>query len=366
MALTRPILLSVPSFDATVAQTFTFTAPGVSAQIVANQITIRTQNNNTIVYQQQVNSFKYENTVPAGTLTNGTYYNATIIAIDAQGNQSPASLPIQFWCYSAPSLTFTNIPDNNVINNASFNFEFTYSQSEGEALNSYIVNLYNVSQVVVSTSSTVYVQDGTPPYSGSYLFSGFSDNATYYIQITGQTVNGATVQTPLTQLNINYITPDLFSLIVLTNNCDEGYITVTSNIQLMAGSSNPSPPIYINNDEVDLTQPGSYVEWTEGYNINGDYLARLWFRNPTIYSTIAQFSNASGQTITINYMEGYENVDSEDMQAYIEVYVNSVEGMEYYIFSNYIDILPSTQQYNLWLSQINNIFQLQLASVPTS
>lgn len=363
MSLTRPTLISVPSFDATQPYTFTFTAQSGSAQIVANKLVIRNQTDNTVVYDEKQETFKYEHVVNANELINGTYYNAVVSVFDVDDNQSPTSIPIQFWCYSTPNIMFTNIPASNIITNASFNFTFTYAQNEGEALNSYVVNLYNAFQSQIATSGVIYAQTGTPPYDGSYLFAGFEDNTVYYIEIVGTTVNGAIVSTGQIQFTVKYSQPDLFTLVELTNNCEEGYITLKSNIVIIEGTSNPDPPTYINDQEVDLTEDGSWVEWNNGYSISGDFLTRLWFRSPNPYTQIMQFSNAQGQTITMNYMLGYENVDAPDLQSYIEVYVQSIDGMEYYIYSNYIDTLPDTSYYNVWLTRVNGIYQLQFAAV---
>ena len=363
MSLTRPTLIAVPSFDATQSFTFTFTVQSGSSQIVANQLTIRRQLDNQIVYQEKQETFKYEHIVNANELTNGVYYNADVVVFDAEDNQSPVSIPIQFWCYSTPTIEFTNIPSTNIINNASFNFAFSYNQNEGELINSYIINLYNAFQTQIATSGIVYVQNGSPPYEGNYLFAGFKDNTTYFIQMTGTTINNAVVSSDKIQFNVNYSRPDLFTLVELTNNCEEGYITLKSNIVLIEGNSNPTPPVYIDNDSVDLTQNNSWVEWNDGYSISGDFLTRLWFRNPNPYSQILQFTNTQGQMIVINYMQGYENINSSEPQAYIEAYVQSIDGMEYYIYSNYIDILSSDNWYNVWLTRVNGIYQLQLSAV---
>lgn len=363
MALTRPVLIGVPSFDATQSFTFTFTVQSGSSQIVANQLTIRRQSDNTIVYDEKQETFKYEHVVNANELVNGTYYNAVVSVFDADDNQSPISIPIQFWCYTTPTISFTNFPINDLVTNASYNFSFSYTQNEGEAINSYVVNLYNAFQTLISTSGNIYVQNGTPPYNSSYLFTGFEDNTTYSIEVVATTVNNSIVTTSQQDFTVKYERPDLFTLIELKNNCDEGYITLKSNIVIIEGTSNPDPPIYIDDKEVDLTEEESWVEWNNGYSITGDFLARLWFRKPNPYTQILQFSNIEGQTIKMNYMLGYENITSQELQSYIEIYVQSIEGMEYYIFSNYIDSLDDNSYYNVWLTRKNNIYQLQLASV---
>ena len=359
MALTRPTLLSTAAFDATQQHIFVFNVVGGS-QVVANKLVIRNNVTNQIVYTEKQESFKYEHIVNANELTNGVYYNAVISTFDSDGNESQVSSPIQFYCYSAPFIQFTNIPVGNLINNASFDFEFIYTQAEGELLNSYVVNLYNSFQSIISTSGNIYVTNGSPPYTGSYLFAGFEDNNVYYIEAIGQTINNTQVTTGLIQFTVDYIKPDLFSLVSLTNNCKEGYISIASNIVLITGESNPTPPLYIDNKEVDLTADGAWVEFNEGYLINGDFLSRAWFRKPTPYSSILQFSNADGQIINVRFMQGYEYATDAEMKAYVEVSVSSIFGVDYYIYSNYINIQAENNYYILWLSRVNNIYQVQL------
>lgn len=364
MALTRPTLLSQVAFDATQAQTFTFAVTSTSSQVVANQLTIRNQETNDIVYQEKQETFQYSHIVNADELTNGTYYTATVSVFDANDNQSPESIPIQFWCYSTPTLAFTNIPTSGIVTNASFTFEFQYTQAQNEPINSYVMNLFNSSQVQISTSGVQYADTGTPPFTGSYTFTGFDNSTVYFVQVTGTTIEGTVVSTPVQQFTVQYTRPDIFTLMELNNNCDEGYITITSNIIAIEGTSTPDPPTYINNQEVDLTATGSNVQWNQGYNIAGNMLARLWFRNPNPYSQILQFSNTSGQTITMKYMLGYENVESNTMGAYVEVYVSSMSGdLSYYIFSNYITPpLSDTEVYTVYLTKINNIYQVQIVT----
>ena len=359
--LTKPTLISTPAFDATQPHTFTFAIYGSSPQIIANKLVIRNQTTNEVVYTEKQESFRYEHVVNADSLKNNTYYNATLTTFDASGNESPASVPIQFWCYTTPTIEFTNLPVTNIINNASFNFEFTYNQVEGEKLNGYVINLYDASKGLLSTSGETYVANGTPPYTGSYLFSGLENAATYYIEIVATTINQTVITTGLYNFTVKYERPDIFTLMELVNNCNDGYITISSNIILIEGEGNPDPPKYINGQEVDLTDKDSWVKWENGYNITGDFLARVWFRNPNPHSTLIKYSNAKGQTIEVIYREGYENVNAEEQQAYIEVHVASFDSnVTYYIFSNYIPILPPDQHYCFWLRRVNNIYQAEL------
>lgn len=98
MALTQPLLHSTAAFDATKAHDFEFFVVGGS-QVVANTLTIKTNPTTGTpqqVYKGRQVTYKFTHTLPAGTLTNGTYYQATLTTEDAAGNVSTASLPIQF------------------------------------------------------------------------------------------------------------------------------------------------------------------------------------------------------------------------------------------------------------------------------
>ena len=363
MPLTKPTLIETVAFDAHNEHVSCFVVGWGGPEILANRFIIGTQETNEVVYDEKQETFRFEHVVNANELTNNTYYNATVTVFDNEDNESTASSPIQFWCYTTPTIEIDNMPENRIVENASYNFEFTYNQVENEKINSYIVNLYSISQELLTTSGVQYVTEGTPPYNGNYLLEGFNSQTIYYIEIRCETINGTQVTTGLEQFTVRYSHPEVFSLIELVNNCDGGYVSVYSNIVLIEGESNPSPPNYIDNKEVDLTNPEHWVEWNKGYSISGDMLVRLWFRKPNNYAEILKMSNVNGQTISLKFMNGYENKDSADLQAYMEATVTSIEGFTYYIISNFMDILTDTEYYCVWLTRKNDIYKLEMGKV---
>lgn len=353
MALTTPILYSIAAFDATKEQTFTFNVLGGS-QVVANTLTI--QNNATLVtvYSETQTTFKFEHILPANTLTNGTYYQATLTTKDAQGNESSSSTPIQFYCYSQPSFSITNMPTGNIITNSSFAFNVQYNQIQGEILNAYVFNLYSASGALISTSGTLYNTDTTLPLTISYLFSGFEDRASYSVEVTGVTANGTQITTGRINFTTNYTTPDTFSFLFLTNNCRGGYITIESNVIGIDGSTNPDPPTYIDNKEIDLRQDSAYVEWNDGYAVNGDWTMRLWGRDFNLGKEIFRFSNANGDIINITYY-------ADDTYCWYELrVVHNGDYWGYVIESNYIALPEDTEQLFCWLRRIGNIYELKM------
>ena len=98
-----------------------------------------------------------------------------------------------------------------------------------------------------------------PPTILTYEFGGFTDNTVYYIKGFGSTINGTSIETPLTSITVKYIQPNIFAIVELSQNCTGGYVTVKSNMANIEGTSNPTPPTYIDDEAVDLTQEGSWV-----------------------------------------------------------------------------------------------------------
>ena len=353
MALTTPILYSIPAFDAQNSFVFQFASIGGS-QAVANTLTIKNNATLATVYSVTQTTFKFIHTLPANTLTNGTYYQATLTTKDAQGNVSNASAPIQFYCYSQPSFAISNMPVNNIITNSSFAFAVTYNQAQGEILNAYVFNLYSASGALISTSNTMYNTDTSLPLNISYLFSGFEDKASYSVEVNGVTVNGTQITTGRIPFTTDYTKPDMFSFLFLTNNCKGGYITIKSNVIGINGYSNPETPTYINGKEIDLRADGSYVEWREGYTVTDDWTMRLWGRDFTPNSEIFRFSNANGDIITITYC-------TDGTYCWFELKVKHGDWLWGYVTeSSHIALPTSGEQIFCWLRRIDNLYDLRI------
>lgn len=351
MALTRPILYNVAAFDATTEHIFSFNVIG-GDQVTKNQLTIVDQSTNTTVYQETQTTFAFRHVVSANTLTNGKYYSASLITYNASNESSTPSLSIQFYCYSQPSFSFTNIPFGNVISNSNYVFELTYNQSEGELLNSCTFNLYDVQQSLISTSGIVYVGSGsTLPTILNHTFSNLQDNTFYYIQATGRTSQGTEIITSLVGFSVVYTEPSIFSIINLTNNCKGGYIIVQSNLSEIPGHSDPDPPVYVDdNTAVDVTDDGAYVIWNEGFDINTDFTASLWGKDFNTDSNIITFITSTNNTVEIYYREDINN------KFYVELFVRE-NNVVYYLYTDSINV-SSGDLLQIWFRRVNGLYEL--------
>lgn len=357
--LTTPILYSQAAFDATQAHTFTFNVVG-GEQVTQNKLVITNQSTNEIVYQAVQTTYKFEHILPANTLTNGVYYSAYIITYNSNGESSSASNSIQFYCYSAPSLTFSNLPINNVITNSSYNFQVTYNQTEGELLNSYSLTLYDAQRIQIATSGVQYVGSTTaPPTIISYQFTGFIDKTSCYIRAIGQTAQGAQVDTGLIAISIIYTVPSLFSIIELSNNCSGGYVIVRSNLIDIGSESNPTPPNYVdNNTAVDVRNNGQYIEWNSGFELNDDFTASLWGRDFNENSNIITMTDDLGNNIIIRYRTNENNT------VYADATVTNGDVI-YYVYSDSISAPITTDKIQIWLRRIGYQYTIKLANVTT-
>ena len=352
MALTKPILYSISAFDATQEQTFIFNVVG-GDQVVKNELIITDQSNNSVVYDQIQTTFSFKHVLPANTLTNGEYYSAVVITYNANNDSSAPSSGIQFYCFSEPSFNFTNIPAGNVIYNATYSFEITYDQNEGEMLNNYTFNLYDYQRNLLTTSGMLNVGGAAIlPLIVRYTFTGLSDDSSYYIQATGKTINGMSLDTGLILISIQYTTPNVFSIMELNSNCDGGYITIQSNLTSIDGESIPDPPDYVDgNTAVNVTGIGDYVLWNNGFNIADDFTASLWGRDFNDNSTIITMSDGN-QTMTIRYYA------DEDGLYYAELIVKG-GYLSYYIYSNPI-IINAGDPIQIWFRRIGCLYEIGL------
>lgn len=353
MSTTKPIALKKIAFDATKDSTFYFTSSGGN-QVVKNKITIRTNIDNNVVYTNTIENYKYEQVVPAGTLGNGIYYNFYFTTYDVDNNASENSNPVPFYCYSDPVIEFTNLPTTNIINSSSFDFNVTYNQTERELLYSYRFILYDSNGNEISNSGDLY-DSSNPPISLSYTFKGFEDDKNYKIECNGKTINETPFTTGKRDIYVNYYTPKLFSIIDLTNNCDDGNIEITNNMVLIDGESNPITPTYIDKEKIDLTADGSYVIWNKGYSVNNDFYLQGWIESPKVGTgvNLLVLEGNSSNTITLNLIQ--EEMGDNVGKYCMELFVNDL--VTYYAFSNYVDTI---NKLTFYLKRVNNLYTIKL------
>jgi hypothetical protein len=269
-------------------------------------------------------------------------YFIVVYAIGTQVSSSP-SASVGFSCYTTPTITWDNIENNNVVNESSHAFSFTYNQAEGRALESYNVVLYNASYVSVEESGNQYTNSSVVPYTKSQTITGMTSGNAYSIQVTGYTEDGMEVASPYVTFVVSYGQSNVHTQLFLTNNCQEGYVVIQSGVMSIEGITDWEPK-YIDDEAISLID-GNRVTWGNGFSVNGDFTMKAWGRN-FVEGDIIMLYDEYGQEIRIEYCGTC-------------VALHVTPG--YVIFSNELDSTPSsTDQIFIWLRRSGSMYDIRI------
>lgn len=354
MALTKPILLSVASWDVANGCTFMFDVSG-GDQVAGNTLTIRDNATNEVVFTQTVTSFAYRNIVPPNAvgLQNGVYYNAYIETININGDVSSKSNVIQFYCYETPNVSIKNIVDGGRVYTSSPIIQASYSQASGELLRSYEFNLYNDAGRKVDSSGVVNVSSDSIYTEVSYKFVGLSDNTTYSVEVIFNTVNNVIASTGRVNFTVFFDSPQTYADLTLVNNCEGGYITIGANVSLIEGHTNLVPPIdYIDGTKVNL-KGGKYVRWENGYKVDDNATWKIWFEYPDVDATILEWTNGS-DTCKLDCILYPDDIT----QIMYRLMVSSGFRTYYVIYSDPIETPTQSTEQCIQVRNIDNLYDL--------
>lgn len=346
------MLYPVSAFDKVNAKDFTFTWSGF--QSVKNKLIIKNNLSNAIVYSQEQITMQLKHTLPINTLVNGTLYNAQIQVFDSFNNTSVLSDPVLFYCYAAPLFNFSNLTNNQAINSSSYGLQLSYSQAQGEVLNSYQINLYNAGLHIIHQSGVRYDTSVL-----KYTVSGLENDQAYYIEAVGKTLNGMDVTTGKIFITVEYIQPNVFNLLSTINLDKQGVIKYNSNIVSIVGTSSPSPT-YIDNSKIDLTANGTWAKFSEDFTIEKDFTLQIHGYNFPYEKQLVVLDNNIHQ-IEVKLRKNKFNSQTME-KAYLEL-ISHGRNANYFLISNYIDVPLPTDMLQFWVRRKNNYYELKLSKI---
>ena len=321
MALVTPIGVAIPAFDATQEQVFSFTVQG-GDQVVGNILTIIDNDTSEVVYTNQVESYVYNQTLPAETLTNNKYYAFYFQTVNVVGDISNKSSNVTFRTFTQPTLSFTNIPSTGIIEAGSYNFTVEYNQIEGELLNSLYFYLYDVTQTELQVSN-IYTSAATPPIYFEHQFNGLIDDERYYVRAIATTIYGTTVDTGMNMVDINYSYEGAYFAVTATNNVQNGYVQISNNITEIDGQvydgNEVVAPKFDDGNAIDLYDTKRLV-WSDGFSFRNDVFAKQKWWTPILFGRQTTISNLSSidpsgdgnSYITIEFKRGTKNSVTKD------------------------------------------------------
>lgn len=385
MATLVPTLYSVSAFDANVAQQFQFSWSGPQARY--NRLTVRDNTTNAVVLQDVYESMKQIHVLPAGSLTNGTCYNA-YIEIVVQDATNPENIiynvmdgtgksqSIVFWCHATPVFRFLNVTNGGTITNSNYTLELQYTQSdyedqpesEREILSQYQVQLYDTSMTVIQNFGTKYLTEYDETIYET--ITALRDDVTYYIRATGRTENGMSVDTGPVQTTVQYITPTLFSRVDLVNNKRGGNITITSNLVSVTGVAEPENPTFIANDLIDLRD--GKVTFSEGFLFEDSWImgVTLCGLSPGMSKPILSWSDGEHEA-NVYYRQAIYDINGNVDKGFFELLVDGAldgDGVAKWhttVLSNFFDPVETANSVRtLWIVKENNYYRLVAHVLP--
>ena len=336
----KPIIFVIPSFDQSVGITVKFSWLG--NQPVSNTLVIRDNITNNIVYHKTQTTMKLEHVLePSSGLVNGNLYNASVFVTDSNGVSSEWANTVLFYCYSTP-LFQINIKDGQIIQAQTYGVDVSYSQHEGEQLQSYRVRVLNSNRETIYDSNNRYIID-------TVKITNLQDNNHYYIIATGETVNGMYLSTGEIEFFVDFIKSEAYFVLELQNMYDTGGVYMKSNIISVEGESD-SDVAYIDNEIADLTN--NVVHFNKGFSISDDF--SLFVRGKE-FEPGEQILRISGNNEVIIVIYRHDDVSD---RYYFEL--NSKYGnITYMVTSIYVD---NTDEISLYIRRKNTLFGLEVLS----
>ena len=358
MAEVKPIIRSISPFDATKDYVLKFVYS--YSQIFGRHVVIKNNENNEIVVDYKTDTttedrMLQEHTIAANTLQNGKTYNVTVAIIDVKGVESPMSNVAVFSCYSTPVFTFTNVDENDTIGTPNFTFVLSYSQAESLTLDSYVIEMYDYTR-----TNRVYTTGLMYDNALSATINGLGDNEHYYIHAYGSTVNGIAFETDYIYFNVDYITPDIFTLLTLENVPEEASVKISSNFVIIEGRNEGD--ISFDNSYVNIPD-SSKVIFDKGFSIEKDFTILGTFKYPTENKQLLYLSN-SIDAIQITWRvtdfgEGRKNY----LDLIIDTKVTQTDSYRYIIFSNQIDEIDENAIIKFKVTKVNGLFSMEIKEV---
>ena len=343
--MSKPIANQVPTFDPHSDYVFTFRYNG--DQPYKNRMIITKSSSNETVYDQTISSMKYTHILSANTLQANIYYCVQFSVFDVNNNESELSEKSLFICYDTPQFSFNGLSTTvqNNINAATLQTNLIYSQLQNRAIKEYRFYLYDSTKMNILQESEL-IKDKSLTYTFRFLDS----DRIYFIRADGMTVDNVYIDTGLIKLYVSYSVSNSYSSFNAVCNSDGGYTQLTTNIVAIDGI--PSGEYILENGLVKLHN--SFVKYTEGYLIDGNFKLSLSGKNFDDNSSIVKFSNGINK-IELNYYR-YEQLN------YFRLSVNNGYN-DCVLYSDRLTI-SQNQFINIYIKRIDGYWQLDIALLP--
>lgn len=279
MALIRPSLSDMVILDALYDKEIQFNVFG-GDQFNGYEIEIYNNETNVLHYYVSKSTYSTKFNIEANVLANGNVYRLRVRTFYSSSSQTDYSEYSDFMlvkCYTTPVCSIDNLLNENgerVIGNQNHIFEGSFYQAENIPLKSYQYILYDEDKKILQTFNIVYSTGKKTQQS----IEGFSSRTTYYIELICTDQNNLTVSTGLIDFYVLYEAPRIRQVVHLENDKDNAAVNVSCNMIQIIFKIDPKPPIYINDQELDLRN-NTIAYLDEQLNLTGNFTLKIYAKN---------------------------------------------------------------------------------------
>lgn len=310
----------------------------------SNKLVIYLASDLSVVYTNTTTTHALSHTVPANILTNGERYCATIQFFDDNGVASSVSDKTYFYAYKTPSWSLVGITDNTTIQNAELGLVLSYSQVDGEPLNSYQFILYTADKVALSSSEIMYdVTDLT------YTFKGLENRTTYYVQAKGETSHGISCDTGLLKIFVDYKNPTSYSRIYADSDINGTVNGYTNIIIIEPVDADPDHYVF---DNGFINLENQQVEYNKAYTLTSDFVVCLKEKKAVPEKDMLVVSNIDNHRMFKISSHMYND------KIFFKLTVDN-PICNYILYSNRFNYTENTV-YTIWVKRINNIYDINV------
>lgn len=257
----------------------------------SNKITIYDATTLSVVYSNTVETHLLRHTVPANTLTNGTKYAIDCQVFDSSGEASAISDKVYFWAYETPIFEFVGL--DTTLENSNLTLQLNYSQSNGEELYNYKFSLYDANRILLEESDILYDVTNT-----TYSFKGLENHKTYYVQATGTTKNGISLDTGSFGMFVDYKNPNSYARVY--TECDvNGTVYGYTNMVLIEPDADPSEYTF-EDGWINLTDKS--LVYDKDFIIKNDFTMTIKVKNIIVGKELLNVSNGLYSIVVTSFL----------------------------------------------------------------
>lgn len=343
------------------------------------------------------------------TLTNNNTYRITATIYDQEGNSVSSSQYSIFNCYKEPTIkmqynvilnnvsTYIDLTNGATLPSATPSFKLIFNNMDLQSVarpNILTIDVYGINQgtknliasdlkfytfdeEIISSGENIGAQ-----YTTKFDLSGFEINvdaygnpvdslySSYEIDYKVETIENMVIKNDVIELMCYYKTISNSPYLTVTNMCNEGVVRISCfGLESFNGISNPEDVVYIDDEEADFREDGTWAMWDRLFSLNQPYTLNIWCRalNPnTIIATL------TSSIYTDRYIELKYNVKTYDSIEYAFISLqtgrNDVNGNHigiYYIESDYIQKSSINNNTKLFIGiqQQGSLFDIKFQTI---